>query len=68
MDRDKWWQCLEGMVFSGQVTGFIRAAYEGLSGEVKVGEVHAFSESFGMACMWFTTKLCSLALAVLLIH
>ena len=35
---------LEGMGFSGRVIGFIRAAYEGLCGEVKVGEV--LSESF----------------------
>ena len=48
MNRGKLWQCLEGMGFSGQVIGFIRAAYEGLSGEVKVGEV--LSESFGMPC------------------
>ena len=36
------------MGFSGQVTRFIRAAYDGLSGQVKVGEV--LSESIGMTC------------------
>ena len=48
VDRGKLWQCLEVMGFSGLVSGFIRAAYEDLSGEVKVGEV--LSESFGMTC------------------
>ena len=48
VDRGKLWQCLEVMGFSGRVSGFIRAAYEDLSGEVKVGEV--LSESFGMTC------------------
>ena len=45
VDRGKLWQCLEGMGFSSRVIGFIRATYEGLSGEVKV-----LSESFGMTC------------------
>ena len=48
VDRGKLWQCLEVMGFSGRVSGFIRAAYEDLCGEVKVGEV--LSESFGMTC------------------
>ena len=48
MDRGKLWQCFEGMGCSGRVTRFIRAAYDGLSGQVKVGEV--LSESIGMTC------------------
>ena len=48
VDRGKLWQCLEGMGFSGRITGFIRAIYKDLSGEVKVGEV--LSEPFGMTC------------------
>ena len=48
VDRGKLWQCVEVMEFGGRVTGFIKAAYEDLSGKVKVGEV--LSESFGMTC------------------
>ena len=47
MDKSKFWRCLEDMGLQGRLVGLLRAAYPGLSCEVKVGE--EYSEPFSVA-------------------
>ena len=38
VDRGKLWRCLEGMGLGGRLSAFLKAVYEDVSCEVKVGE------------------------------
>ena len=48
VDRGKLWRCLEGMGLGGRLSAFLKAVYEDVSCEVKVGEGR--SEPFKVTC------------------